>query len=292
MGEVCLLNGEILPLERARISPLDRGFIFGDSLYEVFKILGGTILHLDPHLERLRIGLEQAEIPEPAGLVDDCRRLVEAARVERGSLYLQISRGTAPRAHVPPFDLVPTVFMYADSHDFTPPASRGMKLVSAPDWRWRRCDLKSTSLMGTVLGKLEVRQQEADEVLFVGPQGDLREGGSVNFFVRRRNALETFPLADKGPRGRVLAGVTRGALLDLARAEGYPVHERAPRMEERGEWQEAFVSGTLTGVQPVVSLDGESVGAGICGDWTRRLAELHLAYEERLAGLRAGAANE
>lgn len=285
MSDICCLNGEILPLAEARIDPLDRGFIFGDALYEVFKILGGRILHLDPHLERLRIGLGHAEIPEPEGLVDECRRLVATAAVEQGSLYLQISRGVAPRVHIPPAGMEPTVFLFAKTHDFAAPASRAMRIVSTPDWRWRRCDLKTTSLMGTVLGKLAVRRADVDEVVFIGSDGDLREGGSVNFFVRRGDALETYPLAEGNPAGEVLAGVTRQRLLELARAEGWGVRERPPRLAERDAWQEAFVSGTLTGVQPVVSLDGAAVGGGACGSWTRRLAELHDAYERELAGL-------
>ena len=284
-SELCLLNGEILPLAEARLHPLDRGFIFGDSLYEVFKILGGRILHLDPHLERLRIGLRLAEIREPPDLADCCRRLITTAGVECGSIYIQISRGVAPRVHIPPSEIKPTVFMLAGEHDFSAPASRPMKLVTAPDWRWQRCDLKTTSLMGTVLGKLEVRRSEADEVVFVGPDGDLREGGSVNLFVRRRDTLETCPIGEGEPDGRVLAGVTRAALIDLARGEGIEVIERAPQIGELNEWQEAFVSGTLTGVQPVVSLDGEVVADGTCGGWTRRLADLHLAFEKRLAGI-------
>jgi len=293
--ELCCLNGEIQPLAEARLHPLDRGFIFGDSLYEALKILGGTLLHVEPHLKRLRHGLGQVEIPYPEGLLDDAHLLLAAAGVVDGFLYIQISRGVAPRAHIPPRGLSPTVLLLASPFDFSPPAGREMSIVTAPDWRWRRCDLKSTSLMGTVLGKLEVRREEVDEVVFVGEEGDLREGGSVNFFVRRDDVLETCPLrcgntaenSDAGSSeiGEILAGVTRDRLIALARDEGWPVRERAPLLAESATWQEVFVCGTLTGVQPVVRMNGEPVGGGRAGAWTRRLAELHQAYECRLAGL-------
>ncbi len=276
---ICHLNGRLMPLAEARIDPLDRGFLFGDALYEGIKVLRGTTLFLDAHLRRLRSGLEGIEIPAPADLGQACCDLVAACDLETGFLYLQVSRGVAPRSHMPPRELAPTVLILASRPVFDPPAGCPRRLITVPDWRWRRNDLKTTSLMGTVLGKLEARRSGAEEVVFVGAAGELREGGSTNIFVRHRNRLETHPLD-----GRILPGVTRAILLELAAAEGLPLSERAPLLAERQAWQEVFVCGTLTGVQPVVEIDQAPVADGRTGAWTRRLAAAVAAREERAAG--------
>ncbi len=276
MHDVCYINGRIVPRAEARIDPLDRGFVFGDALYEVIKVRGGTALFLGLHLERLACGLARVDIPMPGGLAAACRDLVVASGLETGSLYLQITRGVAPRQHVPPSGLAPTVVMLPAEHAFDPPASRAMRVITVPDWRWRRCSIKTTSLMGTVLGKLAVRDAGADEVIFAGADGELLEGGSTNLFVRRDGALETHPLDE-----RVLAGVTRRLVFEVARREGLPVRERSPRAAEREEWQEAFLTGTLTGLQGVAEVDGEPVAGGGYGEWTRRVAGLLAAEEER-----------
>jgi len=273
MESICWLNGTLQPLVQARISPLDRGFVFGDSLYEVIKVVEGTIPFLDLHLERLCDGLERVEIGVPAEMEEACRRVLEGAGLATGSLYLQVSRGSAPRTHIPPRNLEPTILIVPSSHEYAPPAASPHRAIAIPDPRWLHCDLKSNSLMATVLGKLAVRDAGVDEVLFVGDGGRLREGGNTNLFVKRGGRLRTHPLD-----GRVLPGVTRRNLIELAAGLGYEVEERAPRLSELGSWEEAFLCGTLTGVQPLVSIDGEIIAEGVTGIWTRSLAE---AFAER-----------
>jgi len=268
MKDLCCLNGRIQAIEEARIDPLDRGFLFGDALYDVVRVVEGTILHLDSHLARLSGGLTRVDIDAPADLAGDCRQLVTASQLETGYLYLQISRGVAPRAHEPPRDIAPTVLILPFAYSFAAPASRAMRAVSKQDDRWKRCDLKTTSLMATVMGKIDMRDSGVDEVIFVGSRGQLREGGSSNLFVRQGDVLKTHP-AD----GRILEGITRGILLQLAEEHGLPCSETPPLLHERGEWQEAFLCGTLTGVQPLVELDGEPVAGGVVGPWTNQLAE-------------------
>ncbi len=278
--DLCSLNGRIVPLAEARIDPRDRGYTFGDAIYEVVKVAGGTALHLEPHLERMRAGLERVRISAPADLAERCRELLAATGLDGGSLYLQITRGVAPRTRMPPLDLEPTVLILANRHGFDPPAGRPHSAVTLADPRWLHCDVKTTSLMATVTGKLSALDAGADEVIFVGEDGALREGGSTNLFVRRGDVFETHPTD-----GRILRGVTRGVLLRLAAEMGIAVAERAPRLGERGEWREAFLCGTLTGVQPLARLDGEPVPGGDGGEWTRRLAEALDRYErERVAG--------
>ncbi|MDX1632808.1 MAG: aminotransferase class IV, partial [Thermoanaerobaculia bacterium] len=253
----CFLDGRFLPLEEARIDPLDRGFLFGDGVYEVVKIREARLLFLDEHLRRLRGSLETARMPCPWNLTEVAERLLEDDPVDEGSLYVQVTRGPGPRGHFPPEDPEPTVFAYATEHSHLPLPGPGLEVVTVPDWRWGRCDLKTTSLMATVLGKMEARDAGADEVVFVADDGEVREGGSTSLLVRRSDAWETHPL-DRS----VLPGITRAVLVELVSELEMPFRERPPRIEERDDWQELLLCGTLTGVQGVVAWDGEPVAGG------------------------------
>lgn len=259
---LCALGGVILPLAEARISPLDRGFLFGDGVYETLKVLDGQPLFLAPHLERLDASLAGMAIPRPPRVAETIAELLTACGPFDGSLYIQVSRGTFPtRQHRPPVGGTPTFFALPSAMDFQDLATApGWSAVSRPDWRWRRGDLKSTSLAGAVLGNLEVVREGADEILWIGDGGELREGGHTNLFVRRGAALETHPLGTT-----VLPGVTRMLLFELAGRLGLAIVERTPRLAEREFWSEAFVCGTLTGVRGVVQLDAAPVGGGIVG---------------------------
>ncbi len=279
MMDVCLLNGRLLPAAEARIDPLDRGFLFGDSLYEVIKVLGGVTLHAAEHFARLRTGLARVGIPEPPNLERGLRDLVSASALATGSIYVQVSRGAGPRSHLPPPGLEPTLLMLPREHAFAPMGTERLTATSLADPRWRQCDLKTNSLLANILAIRDARAAGFDEVLFVGEEGELREGGHTNVFVRRGDALETHPLD-----GRILPGVNRAKLIELALAAGFPVVERAPVLAERASWREAFLSGTYTGIQPLVALDGEPVGSGAPGPWTLALAEALEATERRLAG--------
>lgn len=281
MEALCYLNGRILPISEARIDPLDRGFLFGDSLYEVIKVRSSRSLGLEAHLQRLTHSLELTAVAKPEGLADACNRLVADIGLETGFLYVQVTRGVAPRNHLPPPSLKPTVFILASEFSYDAPASRRMRVVSVPDRRWGRCDLKTNSLMATVLDKIAAEESGSDEIVFFGERGELRECGQTNFFARRDDRLETHPL---GPQ--ILPGVTRELICGFAQRLGFEVLERAPRLDEHSDWQEAFVSGTLTGVQSVAELDGHSIADGATGSWTRRLADSLERYEtEQLARL-------
>ncbi len=277
MKSLCFLDGALLEPEKARISPFDRGLLYGDGVYDVVRVRAGRALHLERHLERLRQSLAAVEIPAPAELATAPARLLEACGLEEGSLFLQVTRGVAPRVHIPPPDLVPTFLILPLAGEHLPYGARTMRAVTMDDPRWARCDIKSTSLMGAVLGKLQARRHAADEVLFLGPDGALREGGSTSLFVATPDALLTHPLD-----GRVLPSLTRERVLLQARRLGIPVAERAARIQERARFREAFLCGTLTGVQPLVELDGQPVGDGKCGEWTLRIALACAEEEEAL----------
>lgn len=277
---LCFLDGGILPLEEARIDPLDRGFLFGDGVYEVVKVREGRPLFLAEHLRRLDESLGTARISCPWDPAEIIERLLEEDPFQGGSLYLQVTRGAGPRSHFPANEMEPTVFAYGKEHAHLPLPGPGLEVVTVPDWRWGRCDLKTTSLMATVLGKIEARDAGADEVVFVAEDGEVREGGSTSLLVRRSDAWEAHPL-DRS----VLPGVTRAVLWELASELEMPLRERPPRIEERSRWQEVLLCGTLTGVQGVVRWDGEPVAGAAVGPWTRRLAE---AYDERERELSRG----
>jgi D-alanine transaminase len=270
--DLCLLDGRIVPLAEARISPLDRGFLFGDSVYEALKVRDGRILFLPRHLERLRLSLAALRIPEPAGLAAQLETLRARAGLDEGGLYLQISRGAEPvRSHAVNLALAPTVFALPQPMTFPaePWTLPGFAAIARADDRWRHCDIKSTALAAGVLGKLAAADAGADEVLFVGPDSEIREGGHTNVLVRDAAGWHTHPT---GPT--ILAGVTRSVLLERAAAAGLWIEERAPRLAERHAWKEAAVTGTTTGVRGVVTLDGVAVGDGAVGEGTKTLARL------------------
>lgn len=269
MKPLCYLAGRVQPLDEARLDPLDRGNLFGDALYEAVKVLDGVVLHLQPHLDRLQAGLERVAIPAPGEIGAACHQLLEESGLDSGYLYLQVSRGVRSRILIPPPDLEPTVLIVPFEHAFDPPAGKPRRAVIVPDWRWDFRDIKTTSLIATVMGKLRARESNADEVLFVGPERQLREGGTTNVFVRRADTWETHPTD-----GSILRGVTRGTLLELLADEGSAVLEEAPRLSQIEDWQEAFLCGTTTGVQPLVEIDGQKIGGGRAGEGTRKLANL------------------
>lgn len=279
--EPVYLDGAWLPLATARVSPLDRGFLFGDAVYEVVKVRGGRLLFVGEHRVRLDRSLAALAIPTPAGLVSMLAELVRRTGLTSGSVYFQVTRGVGPRRAMPPADLLPTVFAMATPQIFTGPRREGWRAVSMIDPRWSRADVKTTALAGTMLGKLAASAAGADEVVFVSPDGTLREGGNVNLLVIR----PTSPVPDSPtppsavlvtpPLGReLLAGITRDVLLAAARSRGVEVVEVAPNVADRASWSELLACGTLTGVQAIVELDGEPIGTGRPGPWANRMWEM------------------
>lgn len=284
MKPLCYLHGRIQPLAEARLDPLDRGNLFGDALYEAVKVLDGVLLHLEPHLNRLTAGLKRVKIPLPGSLTEICSELAQDSGLLSGYLYIQVSRGVRSRVLIPPLDLEPTLLVVPFELQFDPPAGGLKRAVTAPDWRWDMRDIKTTSLMATVVGKLRAGEHEASEVLFVGPETQLREGGTTNVFVLQGDEWRTHPTD-----GSILEGVTRGSLLHIMATEKISVIERAPLLGELEAWQEAFLCGTTTGVQPLVEIDGRPVGDGAPGPETRRLAEAFDRFEHQLIAAATGA---
>ncbi|QIA26352.1 D-amino-acid transaminase [Thermaerobacter sp. PB12/4term] len=273
--EVVFLNGSFVPYEQAVVPVEDRGFLFADAIYEVIRCYGGRFFRLDDHLERLEQSAAALDIPLPydrarwAALLDE---LIRRNGVRDGSVYVQVSRGVAPRSHAWPQGLQPTVVAIARPGG-TPPAEaveRGVKAITVPDNRWGLCWVKTTGLLPNVLAKQQAARAGAYEALFVR-DGLLTEGTSSNVFVVLDGVLYTHPLAN------ILPGVTRAVVLDVARQAGLAVREQAIPAGWLERAEEVILSGTNSEVLAVVEVDGRPVGGGRPGPVFARLREGYLA---------------
>jgi D-alanine transaminase len=282
---IVYLNGEYLPLEQAKISVLDRGFIFGDAVYEVWRLVGGKLFESDRHLKRLASGLNEVHISAPAEsgkmkLHEISDRLVkENGLTGEGSLFLEMTRGVAPRAHQYPKPAVPpTVFLMASP--FVPPEelrAKGAAVILIDDVRWKRCNVKTTQLLPNVMAKQEAFEHEALDAIFVR-DGMVTETSHANVVAVVDGTVWTHPID-----GSVLPGVTREVVLELARSAGIPVREEAMTVDAFRRANEVFLVGTLSDVMPIVKVDGKPVGDGKPGPVSLRLFK---ALRERLDATR------
>lgn len=272
------LNGEYLPEGEALISPNDRGFLFSDGIYEVTPAYGGRLFGWDRHLQRLLKGLCELRIDQDAsGLRTMHERLLEENGLldaETSLVYMQITRGAAPRSHAFPKEPVPpTVYAFAKAWKRPSPErwEQGFEAVSVPDRRWARADIKTVSLLPNVLAQQASVDAGVDDALLVR-DGMAVEGAHQNFFAVFGGTLVTHPASNV-----ILHGITRGYILEIAREIGIPVEERPIMVESMQHAEEAFFSGTTTEVRPTTRIDGRAVGSGSVGPVTRRLSEAFMA---------------
>jgi len=282
------LDGRFLPLSEARVSPLDRGFLFGDAAYEVVPVYDGRLYRLGQHLDRLDRSLREMRIEAPLSR-EDWHRVCGGLVVRNGAghllVYLQVSRGVeAERRHVPFRTTTPTVFgMASDLAPLPPdPASRATTGVTAADLRWGRCDIKSTALLANVLLKWQAEEQGASEAILLR-DGRLTEGSSSSVHVVLDGALVTPPQSHE-----LLPGTTRDVLLELARRCGIDCQVRPVTAEELRGAQEVILGSAGGGLRAVTSLDGTAVGDGQTGPvfstlyraWIGSLAEFSTECSE------------
>ena len=273
MPGVVYLNGEYLPRERATLSVDDRGFIFGDGIYEVTRVVNGRLFEADRHMRRLQYGLRGIGI-EPGlttdQIIDIHNRLIQENGLTsgEGTVYLQITRGAAPRTHYfPPASTPATVFLSTST--FTPnhaQREQGASAVTYPDIRWSRCDLKTVNLLGAVLAKQHAVAAGSLEAVFLR-DGVITEGSHTNVFGVIDGELRTYPRSNY-----ILPGITRDVVLELAAQEGVTVRETPILQQEIGGLDELFITGTTSDVTPIVQLDGRPIGTGKPGRITRTLA--------------------
>ncbi|HEX2094458.1 MAG TPA: aminotransferase class IV [Longimicrobiaceae bacterium] len=288
MSGVVYLNGRLLPRGEARVPVDDRGFTFGDGVYEVFRAFDGRAFEAGPHLRRLQDGLRGLEIQGGEDTASDALLAVALRLLDENGLgeghvtvYIQVTRGAAPRTHYfPPAGTPPTVYLSAAR--FTPPAAQcehGGAAITHPDLRWERCDLKTINLLPNILAKQKAVAAGATEAVLVR-DGVVTEGSHTSVFAVVEGELRTHPLSP-----RILPGVTRDLLLRLAAEQGIPASETAVSVEELAGAEEVFVAGTTMDVTPIVRLDGRPVGDGYPGPVARAL---YGALTERITSPRAG----
>lgn len=258
------VGGRFVPYAAAQVHVEDRGFQFADSVYEVWAVLGGRFADADRHFTRLFRNLAELGMPAPTGhraLLAVMREAVRRNRVQEGLVYVQVTRGAARRDHLFPADIAPTLVVIAKRVDRARAEARalaGAAVVTRPDERWRRCDLKTTGLLANVLGKEAAKAAGAVETWFLDRDGFVTEGASTTaWMVGEAGALITRP---QGPE--VLPGVTRDTLSELARAEGLDVVERPFSAEEARGARELFYTAASAFVTPVIRLDGAPIGDG------------------------------
>jgi D-alanine transaminase len=285
MTRVIYVNGQYQPYSEALVHAEDRGFQFGDAVYEVCEVRDGRIIDETRHMQRLERSLVELAIPAPmsAGAWHRVlRETVRRNRVTNGVIYLQVSRGAGPRDFL--FSGVrtpPTVVCLARPTSRTSmeaAADRGIKIITQPDIRWGRCDIKTVMLLPASLAKERAKQSGAQEAWFTDQNGNITEGGSSNaWIITDEDELVTRP-TDQA----ILRGVTRTTLVDLIAREGLRLVERSFTVEEAKSAREAFVTSATNLVMPVVAIDGTPVGDGKPGSVTKRLrAAFHDVAEAR-----------
>ncbi|HET6725302.1 MAG TPA: D-amino acid aminotransferase [Gammaproteobacteria bacterium] len=277
------LNGEYLPLAEARISPLDRGFVFGDGVYEVIPAYDGHLFRLDEHLRRLAYSLDSIRLPDPYGAPrwrEVLNGLVARNGHGRQSVYLQITRGVgAGRDHRFPVQTEPTVFAISQEFPAVPETfiSNGIEAVTAQDIRWQRCDIKSISLLGNILLRQQAEDAGAAETILLN-NGFATEGSSSTLFVVNDGAVHTPPKDN-----RLLPGITRDLILELARDAGLACEERDIPATELMSSSEVWLASSLREVLAVTRIDGLPVGDGRPGSAWRQVHALFQQYKEGLA---------
>lgn len=279
---IVYLNGRFLPREEAKISPEDRGFVFADAIYEVVRYGASRPYRLAEHLARMRHGLDELRIAlDPAFFPKVAARLLEENGFagEDALVYVQVSRGAAPRYHAfPPEGTPPTVFASVRKTD-PPPAPGGGRAILVPDDRWGRCDIKTVMLLPNVLASQRAREANAIEAILVR-DGIAWEGTKANLFTFSGGVVRTAP---RGPR--ILPGVTRGAALETAASLGFLIEERPIVVDELFSADEVFLASTTLWTYPLVEIDGRRVGDGRPGPVSVRICEA-LQAEFRGAAVR------
>ena len=271
MRELGLVNGRLVDMNENVVKMEDRGHQFGDGVYEVTKVYNGKCFALRPHLDRLYQSLRAIRIPATytfEELVQFHEALIKESGITEGAIYLQITRGAAPRVHPFPEQVVPCLTMSIRSSGPVKQEFRdnGVKIILIPDERWLRCDIKSLNLLSNVLGKQQAKEAGCYEAVMVR-DGSVTEGTSSNFFVVKDGVIWTHPATNL-----ILKGITRTILLErLAKELDLTILEKAFDVSFVKGASEAFLSGTSTEIMPVISIDGKLVNDGVVGPITRKL---------------------
>src|SRR6266550_4345274 len=268
------LNGRFLPKSEATVSVEDRGFIFGDGVYEVWRVVNGRLFEAERHHARLTRGIREVrltppDVARPEQLQEIAERLLDENDLVEGeaTFYLEITRGAAPRAHAfPPAGTAPSVFAMVNR--FVPPEdvrARGVSAITAPDIRWMRCDIKTIQLLPNVMAKQAAAERGAIEAILIR-DGVVTEGSHANVLGVLDGEIRTHPLDNL-----ILPGITRAVVLEIARALSIPVREEAFAERDIARLDECFLAGTTSDVMPIVRVNDRPIGSGTPGPITMRL---------------------
>lgn len=275
------LNGAFLPLADAKISVLDRGFVFGDGVYELVPVYSGKPFRLDEHLRRLQGSLDGIRLANPYGIAEWRERIQELVALQGfadQSVYIQVTRGVAPRDHAFPRGVAPTVFMFAQPLVTATPEQKaaGVCAVSAADNRWLRCNIKAISLLANILLRQQAVDADCAETVMLR-EGFLTEGAASNIFVVKDGVLRAPP-----PSTLMLTGITYDVVLELAAAHGMPHEVRAISEAEVRGADELWMTSSTKEIMAIVKLDGAPVGAGVPGPLAMQMDALYQTYKHEV----------
>jgi D-alanine transaminase len=286
MSRIVYVNGAYVPEAEARVSVFDRGFLMADGVYEVTSVLDGRLIDFAGHTARLHRSLSELDMTCPLpddALLDVHRELVARNGVSEGMVYLQITRGAPPErdfAFPDPATVPPTIVLFTQAKPGladSPMARKGMKVISVPDQRWARRDIKTVQLLYPSLGKMMAKRAGADDAWMV-EDGVVTEGTSNNAWIIRAGTIVTRQLGHD-----ILAGITRAAVLRLAAEAQLRIEERPFTIAEAQAADEAFITSATTFVMPVVEIDGVALSGGVPGPVARRLREVYLEESRKTA---------
>ncbi|KPF76631.1 D-amino acid aminotransferase [Brevundimonas sp. AAP58] len=284
MSRVAYVNGVYRPHREATVHVEDRGFQFADGVYEVWSVFDGRMADFDGHMTRLHRSLNELRIDIPMtrdALTRVLKETIRRNRVRNGIVYLQVTRGTARRDHpFPAPGTPPSVVVTSKSIPFSrsqAQAAKGVAVVTYPDIRWGRCDIKTVGLLPNVLAKQAARDKGAYEAWMVDEMGLITEGSSTNAWIVDQDGK----LRTRDTQANILRGITRAAIMDLVKAEGIELDERPFSVDEAKQAKEAFFTAAGAFVMPAISIDGVRIGDGKPGPITTKLRERYLEAARR-----------
>jgi D-alanine transaminase len=284
LEKIAYVNGSYVPLSEAKVSVLDRGFLFADGIYEVAAVLEGKLVDNASHLARLQrsVGEIKLELPESIARIEEIQKeLVARNNVVNGLVYLEVTRGAdTGRDFAFPKGVKPTLVMFTSEKDIigAPSAKTGINVITVPDIRWTRRDIKSVALLAQVLAKQAAAEAGAGEAWMI-EDGKVTEGGSSSAFILTQDDV----IVTRQNGSEILPGCTRKAVVALAEERQLRVEERAFSIEEALAAKEAFVTSASLFVQAVVAIDGKKVGGGKPGPLTDRLREIYVEFAKATA---------
>ena len=284
MDQIAYVNGSFVPLAEAKVSILDRGFLFADGIYEVSAVLDGKLVDNASHLARLERSVGEIKLPLPetlARIVEIQHELIARNELKSGLVYIEVTRGAdAGRDFAFPKGVKPTLVMFTSVKDIVnaPSASSGIGVITVPDIRWARRDIKSVALLAQVLAKQAAKEAGAGEAWMI-EDGKVTEGGSSSAFILTQDDV----LVTRQNSSAILPGCTRKAVVALAEERQLRVEERPFTVEEALAAKEAFITSASSFVQPVVSIDGRNVANGKPGPMAARLREIYIEFARATA---------